>query len=119
MSPSERKTFSKENMPYTNVSIYLEERLLASANAWVGPEDQFKKRIGVCLALKRALRSTNFTRKERKEIYDKMFNRDNIWNKKTVHQSIIRLVSTNQDFVEKIAQELNMTPKKLKTFLKV
>lgn len=120
MTTKERRHFSRAFMRFTTVNICNKNlQPIASATAFVGPGDRFCRRKGLSIALSRALRATNFTREERKEIYDQVFNKNNVWNKKIVRNQIIKLINSDTKLTKMFAQRLNMTTEQLQSFLKV
>ena len=120
MTTKERRQFSRAFMRFTTVNIFDKNlQPIASATARVGPGDKFCRRKGTSIALCRALKATKFTREERKEIYDQVFNKNNVWNKKIVRNQIIKLINSNTKLIEMFAQRLNMTTEQLQSFLKV
>ena len=107
-------------MPRTQVVICDSTlQLVYSGTAIVGIGDKFSRKRGTALALKRALAGTGFSREERRQVYNKMFNQDKRLNKKIIQRSIIHIINSDPKLINEFASRLGITTQYLETFLKV
>lgn len=101
MTAKERKTYVKDNGPYTQAEVSSPHEIgepiditsISVGHAYGAPEDAFSKRKGSRLALSRALRSSTLSKDERRQVFNTVFVQHKPKDKVSVKVDLWEIVS--------------------------